>query len=128
MLQSLFVLGLIMRENWATYTWWDIEDGVGSLATQAVGRWEALGLPKSAAEVPVRLQVRTTGEKVSYIISLFHGELEVYTAEGEIKISGVSQPVVAAVAESTIFEGAADLVGESIAENLTEGLLEWLRQ
>lgn len=117
-----------MYENWATYTWWDIEDNVGPLASQAVDRWEAIGLLKDAAEVPVRLQVHTTGEEVLYIVSLFHGELEVYTAEGEIKISGVSQPVVAAVAESTIFEGAADLVGESIAENLTEGLLEWLRQ
>lgn len=118
-----------MYENWATYTWWDIEDGVGSLAAQAVDRWEALGLPKDAIGVPVGLRVWVADDgEISYTISLFHGELEVYTAEGEIKISGVSQPVVAAIAESTIFEGAADLVGEGIAENLMKGLLEWLCQ
>lgn len=118
-----------MYESWTTYTWWDIEDGVGLLATQAVNRWEALGLPKDAIGVPVGLRVWVADDgEVLYTISLFHGELEVYTAEGEIKISGVPQPVVAATAESTIFEGVANLIGEDIARNLVGGLLEWLRQ
>lgn len=118
-----------MYENSATYTWWDIEDGVGSLATQAVGRWEALGLPKDAIEVPVVLRVWATGEgEVAYTISLFYDELEVYTAEGATSISGVSRKVATDATVNAITESASDLVGDGIAERLTKGLLVWLRQ
>lgn len=118
-----------MYRNSTTYTWWDIEDGVGSLAIQATDRWEALGLPKDAIGVPAELRVWVAdGGEVLYTISLFHGELEVYTAEGEIKISGVPQHIAAMAARSTIFEAASDIVGENIAERLVEGLLPWLRQ
>lgn len=118
-----------MYENWTTYTWWDIEDGVGSLATQAVGRWEALGLPKDAVGVPVVLQVWAAGEgEVAYTISLFYKELEVYTAEGAISISGVSQRVATNAIADGIIESASDLVGDGIAKRLTKGLLEWLCQ
>lgn len=118
-----------MYENSTTYTWWDIEDGVGSLATQAVARWEAQGLPKDAVENPVVLHVWATQEgEVTYTITLKRGELEVYTAEGEIKISGVSWPLAAVTAESAIFESASDIVGETLAGRLVGGLLPWLRQ
>lgn len=116
-----------MYESSSTYSWWDIEDSVGSLATQAVDRWESLGLPKDSTENPVVLRVWVTQEEgITYTITLEHGELEVYTAEGEIKISGASPQVAAAVEESTIFENALDLVGEAPAERLVEGLLPWL--
>mgnify|MGYP001021606954 CR=1 FL=1 len=45
-----------MYENSTTYTWWDIEDGVGPLVIQVVDLWEALGLPKDATENPVVLR------------------------------------------------------------------------
>lgn len=118
-----------MYENSATYTWWDIEDGVGLLATQAVGRWEALGLPKDALEAPVVLRVWSTGEgKVTYTIGLFYGGLEVYTAEGAISISGVSKQVATDAIVNAIAESAAGLTGDSVAEKLTEGLPAWLHQ
>lgn len=118
-----------MYENSATYTWWDIEDGVGPLATQAVDRWEALGLPKDALGAPAVLRVWPTGEgKVSYTISLSYGESEVYTAEGAISISGVSQRVAADATIKSITESASGIVGDSIAEKLTRGLSEWLCQ
>lgn len=117
-----------MYENSTTYTWWDIEDCVGSLAAQAVDRWETLGLPKDAAESPVVLQVKVADNaEIVYTITLFHGDVEAYTAEGEIKISGVPQHIAAMAVESTIFEGAMDLVDESVANKLVEGLLSWLR-
>lgn len=118
-----------MYENSATYTWWEIEDGVGLLATQAVNRWEALGLPKDAVEVPAVLQVwETSEEEIAYTIALFYGGMEVYAADGCIKISGVPPRAVAVAAESAICDSASDLVGDDIAEQLTKGLLEWLHQ
>lgn len=118
-----------MYRNSTTYTWWDIEDCVGSLAAQAVDRWEALGLPKDAAEAPVALRIEVTNKaEIVYTITLFHGDIEVYTAEGEIKISGVPQHIAAMAVESTIFESAADTIGESAANKLVEGLLSWLCQ
>lgn len=116
-----------MYENSTTYTWWDIEDCVGSLAVQAVDRWETLGLPKDAAGAPVVLQTEVTSRaEIVYTITLFHGDVEVYTAEGEIKISGVPQHIAAMAVERTIFENAADLVDESVASKLVDGLLSWL--
>ena len=118
-----------MYSNSTTYTWWDIEECVGSLAAQAVDRWEALGLPKDAAEFPVVLQTGVTNKaEIVYTITLFHGGIEVYTAEGEIKISGVPEHIAAMAAESAIFESAADTVGESAASRLVEGLSSWLRR
>lgn len=116
-------------ENSATYTWWDIEDGVGPLPVQAVGRWEALGLPKDATENPVVLRVWATPEGgIAYTITLLYGDTEVYTAEGCIKISGVPPRAVVVAAESAIFESAADIIGERAADRLVGGLLPWLRQ
>lgn len=118
-----------MYENSTTYTWWDIEDSVGPLAAQAVDRWESLGLPKDATENLAVLRVWATDEgTTAYTISLLYGDTEVYTAEGCIKISGVSHRVATKAIESAIIEGAVDLVGEDVTENLTEGLLGWLRQ
>nr|DAV65840.1 MAG TPA: hypothetical protein [Caudoviricetes sp.] len=118
-----------MYESSSTYTWWDIEDSTESLATQAVGRWEALGLPKGATENPVVLQVWTTREgETAYTIALLYGDVEVYTAEGCIKISGASRRVAATAAESAIFESAESIVGKSAADELTKGLQAWLRQ
>lgn len=118
-----------MYKNTATYTWWDIEDGVGSLATQAVARWEALGLPKDATENPVVLRVwGTPEERITYTITLERGGQEVYTAEGEIEISGVPSRVAAEAAESAIFGSASDIVGESAADKLVVGLLPWLHR
>lgn len=118
-----------MYENSTTYTWWDIEDCVGSLAVQAVDRWETLGLPKDAVESPVVLQTKVADKaKIVYTITLFHGDVEIYTAEGEIKISGVPQHIAAMAVESTIFESAAELVDETVASKLVEGLLSWLHQ
>lgn len=118
-----------MYKNTATYTWWDIEDGVGALSTQAVSRWEALGIPKDATGHPVVLKIwRTHVADTTYTIQLGHGGLEVYTAEGAIKISGVPPRVAALATEAAIFDAAADLVGESIAEKLVRGLLPWLLQ
>lgn len=120
---------LIMYENSATYTWWDIEDSVGSLAMQAVDRWEALGLPKDVTENPVILRVWVTPEEETvYTITLERDGLEVYTAEGAIKIYGVSSRIAAMAEESAIFERAAELVGETAADKLVEGLLSWLHQ
>lgn len=116
-----------MYENSTTYTWWDIEDCVGSLAVQAVNRWETLGLPKDVVEAPAVLQTKVTDKaEIVYTITLFHGDVEVYTAEGEIAISGVPQHIAAAAVESTIFEAAVDLVDESVASKLVEGLMSWL--
>lgn len=118
-----------MYENSTTYTWWDIEDCVGSLAVQAVNRWETLGLPKEAVEFPAALRVGGTSKsEIVYTITLYHYETEVYTAEGEIKILGVPQHLVAKTVESTIFENAADLVDEGVASKLVEGLRSWLLQ
>lgn len=110
-------------------TWWDIEDNVGPLASQAVGRWEALGLPKDAVGVPIMLQasLSDTGE-ATYTIELFHDGQEVYAAEGVIRISGVSQQVANDTVMRAITESAADLAGDSVAEKLTKGLPAWLRQ
>ena len=118
-----------MYESSATYTWWDIEDGVGPLPTQAVARWEVLGLPKDSAECPVVLRVWATHRaEILYTITLYRDDTEVYTAEGEIKISGAPPRAVAVAAESAIFESATDIVGESSASRLVEGLLSWLNQ
>lgn len=118
-----------MYENSTTYTWWDIEDSVGSLAMQAVDRWETLDLPKDATENPVVLQVWVTQEgEIAYTITLKHSGLEVYIAEGAIKISGVSSRIAAMAEECAIFESASNLIGETAAEKLVEGLLPWLRQ
>ena len=118
-----------MYENSATYTWWDIEDGVGSLAIQAVDRWETLGLPKDATELPAVLRVWKTPEaEIVYTISLLRGETEVYAADGYIKISGVPPRAAAAAAESAIFESAADIIGKSAANKLVGGLLSWLNR
>lgn len=112
-----------MYESSSTYSWWDIEDSVSSLGVQAVDRWEALGLPKDATENPVMLRVWATPEGGTvYTIILTRGGLEVYTAEGEIKISGVSSRVAAEALRSTIFESASDIVGEIVAGKLVEGL------
>lgn len=118
-----------MYEGSSTYTWWDIEDSTESLATQAVSRWEALGLPKNATENPVVLQVwMTHEEEIAYTITLFYGGTEVYAAEGAIKISGVSQRVAATAAESAISESAESIVGKSAADELTRGLQAWFSQ
>lgn len=118
-----------MYENSTTCTWWDIEDNVGPLASQAVDRWEALGLPKDAVGVPLVLQVfLNDAEGVTYTIGLFHGGQEVYTAEGVIRISGVSQQVANDTVVRAITESVADLAGDSGAEKLTRGLPAWLRQ
>lgn len=118
-----------MYENSATYTWWDIEDSIGSLAMSAVDRWEDLDLPKDSTENPVVLRVWVTPEgEITYTITLEHGGLEVYIAEGVIKISGVSHRVAAVASESAIFESASGIVGETAAEKLVEGLLPWLGQ
>lgn len=118
-----------MYESSSTYTWWDIEDSTEPLATQAVSRWEALGLPKDATENPVVLQVWTTHEgETAYTIDLFYGDTEVYTAEGCIKISGVSHRVAATATENAIFESAESIVGKSAADELTRKLQMWFRQ
>ena len=118
-----------MYENSSTYTWWDIEDGVGSLPTQAVARWEVLGLPKDSVECPVVLRVWATYRAgIFYTITLYRDDAEVYTAEGEIKISGAPPRAVAVAAESAISESVADIVGESTASRLVEGLLSWLNR
>lgn len=118
-----------MYEGSSTYTWWDIEDSVESLAMSAVDRWEALDLPKDATEKPVVLRVWVTPEEeITYTITLKHDGLEVYTAEGTIKISGVSHRVAAVAAESAIFESASNIIGETVAEKLVGGLLPWLSQ
>lgn len=118
-----------MYENSATYTWWDIEDSIESPAVQAVIRWEALRLPKDATENPVVLQVWVTQEEeITYTISLLCGDAEIYTAEGCIKISGVSRRVAAIAAESAIFESASSIIGETASDRLVEGLLSWLSQ
>ena len=117
-----------MYTNHSAYTWWDIEDGVTLLAAQAVARWESLRLPKDATEHPVMLQVwMTRGSELVYTLSLFHGTSAVYTAEGNIEMSGASLHAATAAAELEIFNRASDLVGESIAEKLVQGLLAWLR-
>ena len=118
-----------MYESSSTYTWWDIEDSVGSLAMSAVDRWEALDLPKDATENPAVLRVWVTPEEeIAYTITLKHSGLEVYIAEGVIKISGVSHRVAAVASESAIFEAASSIIGETAAERLVEGLLPWLGQ
>lgn len=117
-----------MFENSTTYTWWDIEDGVSSLAVQAVKRWEAEGLPKDATEHPVILRVwMTPSYAVEFTLALIHDGHEVYVAEGCIKVVEPLSQVMAVAAAAAIWESAIELAGESIADKLTEGLLTWLR-
>lgn len=112
-----------------TCTWWDIEDNVGPLASQAADRWEALGLPKDAVGVPIVLQAYLNDAGgATYIIRLFHEGREVYAAEGVIRISGVSQQVANDTVVRAITESAAGLAGDSVAGKLTRGLPAWLRQ
>lgn len=120
---------MIIYESSSTYTWWDIEDGVGPLAAQAVARWESLGLPKDAAENPVITRVWVTDEDaIVYTTTLFYGGTEVYTAEGLIKISGVPQKLAAEAAEGAIDDSVEGLVGRSAADDLVKGLRSWLSQ
>lgn len=117
-----------MFEKSSTFTWWDIEDGVSSLAVQAVKRWEAEGLPKDATGHPMMLRVwMTPSYTVAYTLTLTHDGHEVYVAEGDIKVIEPLSEVMAVAAEAAIWESAAELVGESAADKLTEGLLTWLR-
>lgn len=118
-----------MYKSLTTCTWWDIEDNVGPLADQAVGRWEALGLPKDAVGVPIVLQasLNDTGG-ATYTIGLFHSGQEVYTAEGVISISGVSQQIANDTVVRAITESISGLAGDSIAKKLTKGLPAWLCQ
>lgn len=118
-----------MYGNSTTCTWWDIEDNVGPLATQAADRWEALGLPKDAVGVPIVLQVFPDGAGgATYTIGLLHNGREVYAAEGVIHITGVSRQVANHAVVSAITESVAELAGDSVAEKLTRGLPAWLRQ
>lgn len=117
-----------MFESATTFTWWDIEDGVSTLAAQAVKRWEAEGLPKDATEHPMILRVWVTPSyAVFYILTLTHSGRDIYTAEGSIKVMEPLSQVMAVAAEATIWESAAELAGESSADKLTKGLLTWLR-
>lgn len=117
-----------MFEKSSTFTWWDIEDGVSSLAVQAVKRWEAEGLPKDATEHPMTLRVwMTPSYAVEFTLALTYNGHEVYAAEGCIKVIEPLSQVMAVAAEAAIWESAAELVGESTADKLTEGLLTWLR-
>lgn len=117
-----------MFENSTTYAWWDIEDGVSSLAVQAVKRWEAEDLPKDATEHPIVLRVwMTPSRAVEYTLTLTHDGREVYTAEGHLKVTEPLSHITAVAAEAAIWESAAELAGESIANKLAEGLLAWLR-
>lgn len=117
-----------MFENSTTYTWWDIEDGVSSLAAQAVKRWEAEDLPKDATEHPVVLRVwMTPSRAVEYTLTLTHDGREVYTAEGCLKVIEPLSHVMAVAVEAAIWESTAELAGESIASKLTDGLFAWLR-
>ena len=118
-----------MYESSTTCTWWDIEDNIGPLASQAVDRWEALGLPKDAVGVPIVLQASLNDAGgATYTIGLFHNWREVYVAEGVIRISGVSQQVANDTVVRAITESAASLAGDSVAEKLTRGLPAWLRR
>lgn len=118
-----------MYRNATTCTWWDIEDNVGPLAGQAVDRWEALGLPKDAVGIPITLQAFPNDMGgATYIIGLFHDGQEVYTAEGAIGISGVSQQVAADTVARAITESIAGLAGDSVAEKLAKGLPAWFHQ
>ena len=118
-----------MYESSTTCTWWDIEDNIGPLASQAVDRWEALGLPKDSVGVPIVLQAfLNDAGGATYTIGLFHNRREVYAAEGVIRISGVSQQVANDAMVRAITESAAELAGDSIAEKLTRGLPAWLHQ
>lgn len=112
-----------------TCTWWDIEDNVGPLASQAADLWEALGLPKDAVGIPIVLRAFLNDSGgATYTLGLFHNGHEVYAAEGVIRISGVSQQVANDTVVRAITESAADLAGDSVAEKLTRGLPAWLRQ
>lgn len=112
-----------------TCTWWDIEDNVGSLASQAVDLWEDLGLPKDAIGVPIVLRAfLNDAGGATYTIGLFHGGRAVYAADGVIGISGASQQVANDTVVRVITESVADLAGDSVAEKLTKGLPAWLRQ
>lgn len=116
-----------MFENSTTYTWWDIEDGVSSLATQAVERWEAEGLPKDATEHPMILRVWVTPRyTVGYTLTLTHGGRDIYVAEGDIEMIDMLSKMMAVDAELTIWESINELAGESVADQLTEGLFTWL--
>lgn len=113
----------------ATCTWWDIEDNTGALASQAVDLWEAHGLPKDATGIPIVLKVLLNDAGgATYTIELLQGGREVYSAYGVIRISGVSQRVANDTVVRAITESAADLAGDSIAEELTRGLPAWLNQ
>lgn len=117
-----------MFEKSSTFTWWDIEDGVSSLAVQAVKRWEAEGLPKDATEHPMVLRVwMTPSYAVGYTLMLTYDGREVYTAEGSIKVTEPLSQVMAVAMDAAIWESAAELVGEDTADKITEGLLTWLR-
>lgn len=117
-----------MFKSSTTYTWWDIEDGVSSLAVQAVRRWEAEDLPKDATEHPMILRAwMTPGYTVRYTLTLTHSGRDIYVAEGDIKAVEPLSQVMAVAAAAAIWESAAELAGESIADKLTEGLLTWLR-
>lgn len=118
-----------MYGNSTICTWWDIEDNIGPLASQAMDRWEAFGLPKDATGVPIVLQVfLNDAGGATYTIGLFHNGREVYAADGIIRISGVSQQIANDTVVRAITESAVDLAGDSIAEELTRGLSEWLNQ
>lgn len=118
-----------MHESSTACTWWDIEDNVGSLASQATDLWEAFKLPKDAVGVPIVLRVSPNDMGgVTYTIGLFYDGREVYAAGGVIGISGVSQQVANDAVVSAIAESVADLAGDSVAEKLTRGLPAWLRQ
>lgn len=117
-----------MFESSTTYTWWDIEDGVSSLAVQAVRRWEAEGLTKDATEHPVTLRVWVTPrDTAEFTLTLAYAGREVFTAEGVIKVIEPFSHVSAVTVEAAIWESAGELAGESVADRLTEGLLSWLR-
>lgn len=118
-----------MYKSSTTCTWWDIEDNVGSLASQAVDRWEAFGLPKDAVGVPIVLRVFSDDMGgTTYTIGLFHRGQEVYVAEGVIRISGVSQQVANDTVARAITESTAGFAGDSVAEKLVRGLPAWLCQ
>ncbi len=118
-----------MFESSTTYTWWDIEDGVSSLAVQAVKRWEAEGLPKDATEHPMILRVWMSPScTLCYTLTLVHSGHEVYTAEGAIKVTEPLSMVMGSAVETAIWESTAALAGEGAADKLTEGLRTWLRQ
>lgn len=112
-----------------TCTWWDIEDNVGALASQATEVWEDLKLPKDAVGIPIVLRARLNAAGgATYTIGLFFGGQEVYAADGVIGISGASQQVANDTIVRVITESVTNLAGDSVAEKLTKGLPAWLPQ